>query len=145
MFMPSKPAAGIAASALIMLMFAMVRSTRASHFGRRKTLGKPAAKQGTGSAGGVDARTTAITSEISQPLSAILANVDAGTLLWKQRPLPADELKNILADISDDVLRIREAIRKPASGQDVPVHREAPRPAGLPQRATRAARLPDGQ
>lgn len=145
MFMPPKPAAGIAASALVMLMFTMVRSVRASRFGRRKPLGKPAARQRTGSAGGIDAPRTAITSEISQPLSAILANVDAGTLLWKQKPLPADELRNILADIRDDVLKIREAIRKPASGQDVAAASEAPRATRLPQRATRAARRSDGQ
>jgi C4-dicarboxylate-specific signal transduction histidine kinase len=115
--MSLKPAAGIAASALIALLLAAVwpastSSHRRTSMRARSAQRRPAMAQNTASIHGVDELTASITHEINQPLSAILANLDAGALLWKQQPLPADELKSILTDIRDDVLRIRQIIQK---------------------------------
>jgi C4-dicarboxylate-specific signal transduction histidine kinase len=114
--MSPKPAAGIAVSALIALLLAglwpsLTSRRRRAPIGSRPTLRQPAAENA-GPLHGVDELTASITHEINQPLSAILANVDAGALLWKQQPLPADELKSILTDIRDDVMRIKQIIQK---------------------------------
>ncbi|MDM0075935.1 HAMP domain-containing sensor histidine kinase [Variovorax sp. J2P1-59] len=115
--MSPKPAAGIAVSALIALLLASawpawVSSHRRASMGGRTTQRRPFIAASTSPIHGVDELTASITHEINQPLSAILANVDAGALLWKQQPLPAEELKSILTDIRDDVLRIRQIIQK---------------------------------
>ncbi|MDM0105455.1 ATP-binding protein [Variovorax sp. J22R24] len=115
--MSPKPTAGIAVSALIVLLLATVwpamsSSRRRVSMALRPMQRHPAAAGNAGPIHSVDELTASITHEINQPLSAILANVDAGALLWKQQPLPADELKSILTDIRDDVLRIRQIIQK---------------------------------
>ena len=54
----------------------------------------------------------AIKHEINQPLGAILANVDAGVMLWKQGSLPVEEVRNILDDIRVDVLHAKQVVEK---------------------------------
>ncbi|MDM0050120.1 sensor histidine kinase [Variovorax sp. J22R115] len=115
--MSPKPATGIAVSALIALLLAAMWPALAPNHRRTSTRARPVQRRpavavNTAPIHGVDELTASITHEINQPLSAILANVDAGALLWKQQPLPADELKSILTDIRDDVLRIRQIIQK---------------------------------
>ena len=105
--MSPKPAAGIAVSALIALLLAamwpaLAPSHRRTSMRTRSTQRRPAGAENTAPIHGVDELTASITHEINQPLSAILANVDAGALLWKQQPLPAEELQSILTDIRDD-------------------------------------------
>jgi signal transduction histidine kinase len=55
--------------------------------------------------------TASIAHEINQPMSAILANVDAAEMLLDSGRLDAEELRAILADIRDDDLRAAEVIR----------------------------------
>lgn len=112
--MSPKPAAGIAVSVLIALLLAGLwpsLSARRAPIGGRPAQRRPD-RGNSGPIHGVDELAASITHEINQPLSAILANVDAGALLWKQQPLPADELRNILTDIRDDVIRIKQIIQK---------------------------------
>ena len=115
--MSPKPAAGIAASALIALLLAtlwpsLTSPRRRLPIGMRPTRQQAVVAEHAGPIHGVDELTASITHEINQPLSAILANVDAGALLWKQQPLPAEELQSILTDIRNDVLRIKQIIQK---------------------------------
>jgi C4-dicarboxylate-specific signal transduction histidine kinase len=55
--------------------------------------------------------TAIIAHEVSQPLNAILTNVEAGELVARQDPPPITELLTILGDIRRDNLRAVEAIR----------------------------------
>ncbi len=56
--------------------------------------------------------TAMIAHEVSQPLNAILNNVEAAQALSRLEPLPLDELRAILADIRADDLRARGAVRR---------------------------------
>jgi len=113
-----KASIGLALSALVVSMLAMAaKAPRGAARSRARLAAgsaQPPAESTAGDADthGTDELTASIAHEINQPLSAILANLDAGTLLWRQRPLPDDELKGILSDIRDDVIRIREIIQK---------------------------------
>ena len=55
--------------------------------------------------------TALIAHEVNQPLAAILTNAQAAELLLKQKDVPLDEIRNIVADIRSDNLRASEAIR----------------------------------
>jgi PAS domain S-box-containing protein len=55
--------------------------------------------------------TASIAHEINQPMSAILANVDAAEMLLDAGRLDSGELRAILGDIRDDDLRAAEVIR----------------------------------
>ena len=52
-----------------------------------------------------------IAHEINQPVSAILSNVDAAELLLQDPAPPLDELRDVLADIRNDDLRVTDIIR----------------------------------
>jgi two-component system, LuxR family, sensor kinase FixL len=56
--------------------------------------------------------TASIAHEINQPLGAILSNADAAEMLLRSGPESLDEVKQILGDISKDVLRASEVIRR---------------------------------
>ena len=52
-----------------------------------------------------------IAHEINQPVSAILTNVDAAEMLLQEAAPPLDELRDVLADIRSDDLRVTDIIR----------------------------------
>jgi len=52
-----------------------------------------------------------IAHEINQPVSAILSNVDAAEMLLQEPAPPLDELRDVLADIRSDDLRVTDIIR----------------------------------
>ena len=52
-----------------------------------------------------------IAHEINQPVSAILTNVDAAEMLLQEPAPPLDELRDVLADIRNDDLRVTDIIR----------------------------------
>lgn len=56
--------------------------------------------------------TAIIAHEVSQPLTAILSNVEAAQALAKLESVPLDELRMVLADIHTDNLRAGEAVRR---------------------------------
>jgi PAS domain S-box-containing protein len=56
--------------------------------------------------------TAMIAHEVSQPLNAILNNVEAAQALSRLETLPLEELRAILADIRADNLRARGAVRR---------------------------------
>src|SRR5207248_1561459 len=53
-----------------------------------------------------------IAHEVSQPLNAILNNVEAAQTLMKMERVPLDEIRAILNDIHADDLRAGEAVRR---------------------------------
>lgn len=55
--------------------------------------------------------TASIAHQINQPLGAILSNADAAEMLLETRPLPLEELREILRDIRQDDVRAHEVIR----------------------------------
>jgi two-component system sensor kinase FixL len=55
---------------------------------------------------------SAIAHELSQPLTAILANTEAASLFLKHKPPPLDELRDILADIRRDDKRASDVIER---------------------------------
>jgi PAS domain S-box-containing protein len=55
-----------------------------------------------------------IAHEINQPVSAILTNVDAAEMLLQGPAPPLDELRDVLADIRSDDLRVTDIIRTSA-------------------------------
>ena len=52
-----------------------------------------------------------IAHEINQPVSAILSNVDAAEMMLQESSPPLDELRDVLADIRSDDLRVTDIIR----------------------------------
>ena len=52
-----------------------------------------------------------IAHEINQPVSAILSNVDAAEMMLQEAAPPLDELRDVLADIRSDDLRVTDIIR----------------------------------
>lgn len=68
-----------------------------AHAGRLATLGE---------------LTAAIAHEVSQPLGAILANVDAADMLLESGRARPEELRQILADVRRDDIRASEVIRR---------------------------------
>lgn len=56
--------------------------------------------------------TAVIAHEVSQPLSAILSNVEAAQALAKMETVALDELREVLRDIHADNLRAGEAVRR---------------------------------
>ncbi|MGH6622831.1 MAG: sensor histidine kinase, partial [Burkholderiaceae bacterium] len=56
--------------------------------------------------------TAAISHEINQPLTAILSNAEAATLMLKESGPAADQLREILGDIYRDDLRASEVVRR---------------------------------
>jgi signal transduction histidine kinase len=56
--------------------------------------------------------TASITHELSQSLTAILSNAEAGSILLSQENPPLSEIKQILDDIGADDLRAAEVIRR---------------------------------
>jgi signal transduction histidine kinase len=56
--------------------------------------------------------TASITHELSQSLTAILSNAEAGSMLLSQENPPLSEIKQILEDIGADDLRAAEVIRR---------------------------------
>ena len=52
-----------------------------------------------------------IAHEINQPVSAILSNVDAAEMMLQEPAPPLDELRDVLADIRIDDLRVTDIIR----------------------------------
>ena len=55
--------------------------------------------------------TASIAHQVNQPLGAILSNADAAEMLLDAKPLPVDELRQILIDIRRDDERASEVIR----------------------------------
>jgi PAS domain S-box-containing protein len=56
--------------------------------------------------------TASIAHEISQPLNAILTNTEAARALLRNGAVPLDQIRAILADVHQDVLRTRETISR---------------------------------
>jgi signal transduction histidine kinase len=54
--------------------------------------------------------TASIAHQVNQPLAAIVANADAAELLLDARPVPLDDLRQILADIRRDDQRASEVV-----------------------------------
>jgi PAS domain S-box-containing protein len=55
--------------------------------------------------------TASIAHEINQPLGAILSNTDAAEILLNEKDIPAAELRQIIEDIRNDIVRAGEVIR----------------------------------
>jgi PAS domain S-box-containing protein len=55
--------------------------------------------------------TSMVAHEVNQPLSAILTNTDAARALLSRAPFPLEDIRAILADIHEDILRVDETIR----------------------------------
>lgn len=56
--------------------------------------------------------TAMIAHEVSQPLTAILSNIEGAQALLKLEKVPLDELRAVLTDIHTDDLRANEAVRR---------------------------------